>query len=115
MEDKASGERCSLTLGQDRNVRAQRGGTMALQIGDTAPDFEAETTEGRIRFHDWIGDGWAVLFSHPKVIGLSVDPVGHHARWASDIEQTQGQAPNYPIIGDADFNGRSCTACCPPP
>jgi thioredoxin-dependent peroxiredoxin len=103
---------------------------MALQIGDTAPDFEAETTEGRIRFHDWIGDGWAVLFSHPKdftpvcttelgymanvkpqfdrrnvkIIGLSVDPVGHHARWTSDIEQTQGHAPNYPIIGDADFN-----------
>ena len=102
---------------------------MALQIGDTAPDFEAETTEGRIHFHDWIGDGWAVLFSHPKdftpvcttelgymakakpdfdrrnvkIIGLSVDPVGSHARWASDIEQTQGQAPNYPIIGDADF------------
>jgi alkyl hydroperoxide reductase subunit AhpC len=102
---------------------------MALQIGDTAPDFEAETTEGRIRFHDRIGDGWAVLFSHPKdftpvcttelgymakvkpefdrrnvkIIGLSVDPVGYHARWASDIEQTQGQAPNYPIIGDADF------------
>jgi alkyl hydroperoxide reductase subunit AhpC len=103
---------------------------MALQIGDTAPDFEAETTQGRIRFHDWIGDGWAVLFSHPKdftpvcttelgymakvkpefdrrnvrIIGLSVDPVGHHARWASDIEQTQGQAPNYPIISDANFN-----------
>ena len=103
---------------------------MALQIGDTAPDFEAETTEGRIHFHDWIGDGWAVLFSHPKdftpvcttelgymakvkpefdrrnvkVIGLSVDPVGNHAAWASDIEQTQGQAPNYPIIGDADFS-----------
>jgi thioredoxin-dependent peroxiredoxin len=108
---------------------AFEGGTMALQIGDTAPDFEAETTEGRIHFHDWIGDGWAVLFSHPKdftpvcttelgymakakpdfdrrnvkVIGLSVDPVANHARWASDIEQTQGQAPNYPIIGDADF------------
>jgi thioredoxin-dependent peroxiredoxin len=103
---------------------------MALQIGDTAPDFEAETTEGRIHFHDWIGDGWVVLFSHPKdftpvcttelgymakvkpefdrrnvkIIGLSVDPVGHHAAWASDIEQTQGHAPNYPIIGDADFH-----------
>jgi alkyl hydroperoxide reductase subunit AhpC len=103
---------------------------MALQIGDMAPDFEAEATEGRIRFHDWIGDGWAVLFSHPKdftpvcttelgymakvkpefdrrgvkIIGLSVDPVGNHAKWAGDIEQTQGHAPNYPIIGDADFN-----------
>jgi thioredoxin-dependent peroxiredoxin len=103
---------------------------MALQIGDTAPDFESETTEGRIRFHDWIGDSWAVLFSHPKdftpvcttelgymakikpefdrrnvkVIGLSVDPVGNHADWARDIEETQGQAPNYPIIADADFN-----------
>jgi thioredoxin-dependent peroxiredoxin len=103
---------------------------MALQIGDMAPHFEAEATEGRIRFHDWIGDGWAVLFSHPKdftpvcttelgymakvkpefdrrgvkIIGLSVDPVGNHAKWAGDIEQTQGHAPNYPIIGDADFN-----------
>jgi thioredoxin-dependent peroxiredoxin len=103
---------------------------MGLQIGDTAPDFEAETTEGRIAFHDWIGDSWAVLFSHPKdftpvcttelgymasikpefdrrgvkVIGLSVDPVGKHGDWARDIEETQGHAPNYPIIGDADFN-----------
>jgi thioredoxin-dependent peroxiredoxin len=103
---------------------------MALRLGDTAPDFEAETTEGRIRFHDWIGDSWAVLFSHPKdftpvcttelgymakikpefdrrnvkIIGLSVDPTESHARWASDIQETQGAAPNYPIIGDADFN-----------
>ena len=103
---------------------------MALQLGDTAPDFEADTTEGRIRFHDWIGDSWVVLFSHPrdftpvcttelgymakikpdfdsrgvKVIGLSVDPVDNHAKWAADIEETQGFAPNYPMIGDADFN-----------
>ncbi len=103
---------------------------MALKIGDEAPDFEAETTEGRIKFHDWIGDSWAVLFSHPKdftpvcttelgymasiepefarrnvkVIGLSVDPLGKHEEWAKDIEETQGTAPNYPIISDADFN-----------
>jgi len=102
---------------------------MTLQLGDTAPDFEADTTEGRIKFHDWIGDSWAVLFSHPKdftpvcttelgymanakpkfdergvkIIGLSVDPLGKHEEWAKDIEETQGTAPNYPIISDADF------------
>ena len=103
---------------------------MALSLGDTAPDFEADTTEGRIKFHDWIGDKWAVLFSHPKdftpvcttelgymakikpefdkrgvkIIGLSVDPVDRHAGWAADIKETQGHAPNYPMIGDTDFN-----------
>jgi alkyl hydroperoxide reductase subunit AhpC len=103
---------------------------MALQLGDTAPDFEAETTEGRIKFHDWLGDSWAVLFSHPrnftpvcttelgymasiepefakrgvKIIGLSVDPVGNHEQWSKDIEVTQGTSPNYPLIGDSDFN-----------
>jgi alkyl hydroperoxide reductase subunit AhpC len=103
---------------------------MALQLGDVAPDFEAETTEGHIHFHDWIGDSWAILFSHPKdftpvcttelgymakiqpdfasrnvkVIGLSVDPLEKHGEWIKDIEETQGAAPDYPIISDADFN-----------
>jgi alkyl hydroperoxide reductase subunit AhpC len=103
---------------------------MALQLGDTAPDFEADTTEGKIGFHDWIADSWAVLFSHPKdftpvcttelgymakikpefdkrdvkIIGVSVDPTDKHEQWADDIEETQGSRPNYPIIGDHDFN-----------
>ena len=101
---------------------------MALQIGDTAPDFQAETTEGSIGFHDWIGDSWAVLFSHPKdftpvcttelgymakikpefdkrnvkIIAISVDPLDKHEEWSKDIEETQGAAPNYPLISDPD-------------
>ncbi len=103
---------------------------MALQIGDTAPDFQAETTQGPVRFHEWLGDSWGILFSHPKdftpvcttelgymaklkpdferrnvkIIGLSVDPVDDHKRWSEDIHETQGHAPNYPMIGDTDLS-----------
>ena len=110
-------------------LRRERNGSVTLKLGDVAPDFEAETTEGHIKFHDWIGDSWAVLFSHPKdftpvcttelgymakikpdfesrnvkIIGLSVDPSDKHEQWAKDIEETQGVAPNYPLIDDSDF------------
>ena len=103
---------------------------MTLQLGDTAPDFTADTTEGKINFHEWVGDSWAVLFSHPKdftpvcttelgymaklkpefdkrnvkIMGLSVDPVDDHKAWSKDIEETQGHAPNYPMVGDPELN-----------
>ncbi len=102
---------------------------MTIRLGDTAPDFEADTTEGRIQFHEWLGDGWAVLFSHPKdftpvcttelgymakikpefdkrgvkILGISVDPIEDHHRWSKDIAETQGHAPNYPMIGDTEL------------
>jgi alkyl hydroperoxide reductase subunit AhpC len=122
-------EICGLNVRQLASTQA-RGSPMTLQIGVTAPDFEAETTAGRIRFHDWLGDSWGVLFSHPKdftpicttelgymarikpefdkrgvkIIGLSVDAVDNHSKWAEDIKETQGFAPNYPMIGDTDLS-----------
>ena len=111
-----------------------------LRINDEAPNFTAETTQGTIHFHEWIGDGWAILFSHPKdftpvcttelgymaglepdfakrnckMIGLSVDPVTQHSKWAQDIEETQGHKVNYPMIGDPSSKSPSSTTCCPP-
>src|SRR3954447_11374946 len=103
---------------------------MALRLGDVAPDFAAETTEGPVKFHEWLGDSWGMFFSHPKdftpicttelgrlaqlkgecdkrgvkLMGLSVDPVENHEKWADDIEETQGARPNYPMVGDTDLN-----------
>jgi len=117
---------CDTILTADKNRRL----AMTLRLGDTAPDFKSETSEGPIHFYDWLGDSWAVLFSHPKdftpicttelgymakikpdfdkrgvkIIGLSVDPVENHSKWSKDIEETQGFAPNYPMIGDTDLS-----------
>jgi thioredoxin-dependent peroxiredoxin len=114
---------------QSPKAQRQGGAIMGFRIGDVAPDFEADTTEGRIKFHDWIGNNWAIMFSHPKdftpvcttelgqvakmkadfdkrnvkVIGISVDSVDDHKKWAKDIEETMGKAPNYPMIGDSDL------------
>ena len=116
-------------LDNGKGARLRQEVSMTLQIGEVAPDFETDTTQGRIRFHDWIGNSWCVLFSHPKdftpvcttelgymakikpefdrrnvkIIGLSVDPISNHARWVEDIRETQGHAPNYPMIGDSDL------------
>src|ERR1039457_3327781 len=130
--ERPPGRHTRVALGGRRRARRMHNGgpTMTLSLSSPAPDFEAETTQGKIAFHDWIGDSWAVLFSHPKdftpvcttelgymariqpeferrnvkVIGLSVDPVDKHEKWADDIEETQGARPTYPIIADADFN-----------
>src|SRR6188508_3821113 len=139
MEDRGAlrrldeqGDSSASDVSRARNAghRPRKEAGMGLTINDTAPDFTAQSTEGEIHFHDWIGDSWAILFSHPKdftpvcttelgymarikpdfdrrgvkVIGLSVDPSENHAEWVKDIEETQGAAPNYPIIADADFN-----------
>jgi alkyl hydroperoxide reductase subunit AhpC len=111
------------------NQPLERSHRMALRIGDTAPNFDADTTQGRVNFHDWIGNGWAILFSHPKdftpvcttelgymaglkpkfdernckVLGLSVDPIGSHVEWSKDIEETQGHAVTYPLVGDPEL------------
>jgi thioredoxin-dependent peroxiredoxin len=124
--------KCEPNLGQTNRTSKPdicKESSMALRIGETAPDFEAETTEGNLKFHQWLGDSWGIFFSHPKdftpvcttelgymaklkpeferrntkVIGLSVDPVDRHQSWARDIEETQGHAPNYPMIGDTQL------------